>query len=254
MNSYISNLADYSLAETYIMHIPHSSSIIPHYNYYTLPKDNVLEEHQLLTDLGTDLLFKTPFTSLIFPYSRVFCDVERFPDEKEDMFLKGRGFYYTHTDQGKELRTLEGKKEVKTIYENWHHKLESTIEDKLNKYEMATIIDCHSFSDTPFISDFDQNKNRPDFCLGTDDFHTPDYLLKFIKRRLENEGYSVSINTPYSGTIVPIKYYQQNQNVHSIMIEINRRLFQEGNTLIDNKVKQLNQIINHILLYEEYTL
>lgn len=253
MNLHTVGLADYTLEDTYVMHIPHAGTIIPQFDDYLCSKEQVLKEHDLLTDLGTDLLFKTPFSSLIFPYSRVFCDVERFPDNKEEMFSKGRGFYYTHTDQGNLFRTIGHKQEVLKIYNNWHYQLENVIQKKLDQYGMATIIDCHSFTDIPFASDFDQSSDRPDFCLGTDSFHTPDYLVKFIKQRLENEGYSVNINTPYAGTIVPLKYHQKNNNVHSIMIEINRKLFQQGNILIHEKVDIINQMLNHILLYEEYT-
>lgn len=252
--TYISNLLDHTLEDTYILHIPHAGNEIPNFDNYLLPKEKIIQEHYLLTDLGTNKLFNTPFTSLLFPYSRVYCDVERLPDEQEEMFAKGRGFYYTHTDNGELLRSIKEKNEVKKIYENWHLKLEKSVQKKLDKYGTATIIDCHSFADIPFSSDLDQSKNRPDFCLGTDNFHTPAYLLNFIKQRLENEGYSVHINSPYSGTIVPLKYYKTNNNVHSIMVEVNRKLFQKGNTLLADKVTNLNKMLNNILQYEEYTL
>lgn len=38
------------------------------------------------------------------------------------------------------------------------------------------------------------------------------------------------------------------------MIEINRKLFQKGNTLLADKVTNLNKMLNNILQYEEYTL
>ena len=36
---------------------------------------------------------------------------------------------------------------------------------------------------------------------------------------------SVKINTPFAGALVPIKYYQQDARVQSVMIEINRSLY-----------------------------
>lgn len=250
----LARLCDNELEDTYILHIPHAGEEIPDFKHYLLPKETILEEHQLLADTGTDELFKTPFTSMVFPYSRVYCDVERLPDSQEEMFCKGRGFYYTHTDGGRELRTLDDKNNVKALYEDWHYKLESLVQDKLDKYNLATIIDCHSFSDTPFQSDLIKTTIRPDFCLGTDAYHTPHYIVSFIKQRLENEGFSVAINTPYSGTIVPLKYYQKDENVNSIMIEINRKLFYDGTTILPHKVEQLKEIINNILLYHDYVL
>ena len=44
--------------------------------------------------------------------------------------------------------------------------------DKIDKYGIATIIDCHSFSDTPFETDLNKTPNRPDILL-------PMFLKKF---------------------------------------------------------------------------
>jgi hypothetical protein len=35
----------------------------------------------------------------------------------------------------------------------------------------------------------------------------------------------LGIDEPYAGSIVPIKHYQQNRHVKSMMLEINRRLY-----------------------------
>ncbi len=35
------------------------------------------------------------------------------------------------------------------------------------------------------------------------------------------------MNNPFSGTIVPLKYYSKNINVHSVMLEINRSLYMD---------------------------
>jgi N-formylglutamate amidohydrolase len=35
----------------------------------------------------------------------------------------------------------------------------------------------------------------------------------------------VKINNPYAGSIVPLKYYQKEKNVMSLMVEINRKLY-----------------------------
>ena len=40
-------------------------------------------------------------------------------------------------------------------------------------------------------------------------------------------GYSVSINSPFSGTIVPLKHYLKDRRVSSIMIEVNRSLYDD---------------------------
>ena len=71
-----------------IFHIPHSKTDIP--NQFTADFiDTELLENEilLLTDFATDEIFSIGDTSkLVFPYNRVFCDVERLEDEDEVMF------------------------------------------------------------------------------------------------------------------------------------------------------------------------
>jgi N-formylglutamate amidohydrolase len=58
-------------------------------------------------------------------------------------------------------------------------------------------------------------------------------------------GYSVEINAPYQGTIVPAKHYKKDPNVHSIMIEVNRRLYMDSaNTMNHSAVQSLNELFS----------
>lgn len=87
------------------------------------------------------------------------------------------------------------------------------------------IVDCHSFSDEVLPHESDQDIIRPDFCIGTDDFHTPQILVDEIKNYLDSKGFVVFINKPFSGTIVPLLHYKKNKDLKSIMIEVNRKLY-----------------------------
>ena len=228
-----------------ILHIPHSKTEIPFYDGFNM--DYIDDETKLLVDHHTDKIFDIPnVESLIFKYNRIFCDVERLDDEDELLFKVGRGFCYTKTDDGKDLRILtdEVKGEIKTnFYEKHHNKLIDMVEERLEKFGSVLIIDCHSFNDSPLKSDLDKTENRPDICLGVDDFHTPDWLLNKLKLSFEGYNFSVKINSPYSGTIIPLKYYNQNKNVMGIMIEVNKKLYLDD----ENKISVLNNIIRKIL-------
>ena len=46
----------------------------------------------------------------------------------------------------------------------------------------------------------------------------------------ENAGYSLGIDWPYNGSIVPLEHYKKNKNVHTIMLEINRALYLKKST------------------------
>lgn len=232
-----------------ILHIPHSSTHIPKEYLGSYTNINMVQqEMELLTDHATHQIFDFKgITQLIFPYNRIFCDIERLPDEQEEMFPVGRGFYYTQTDSGEILRSQNHKKIVEKIYIQYHEHFTKLVDEKIKQQGFALIIDCHSFANTPFKTDLNQDAQRPDFCIGTDDFHTPIYLTKKIQNQLINLGYSVKINNPYAGTIVPLKFYKNNANVQSVMIEINRNLYMENNQIIPDKVKLINQQLQDIL-------
>lgn len=75
--------------------------------------------------------------------------------------------------------------------------------------------------------DQDQIIPRPDFCLGTDEFHTPSALISRTSDVLKEMGYKVGINRPYQGTLVPLNFLNQNSRVISMMIEVNRSLYMD---------------------------
>jgi len=51
-------------------------------------------------------------------------------------------------------------------------------------------------------------------------------ILLLIKELL----IAVGFNSPYSGTMVPLRYYRKDKRVQSIMIELNRSLYLEKGT------------------------
>jgi N-formylglutamate amidohydrolase len=237
--------------ESLIFHIPHSSYVIPseYFSDYT-SIDTVVSENNKLVDHATDEIFNISNTKkLIFEYSRIFCDVERLNDINEPMYKYGRGICYIKTDDGNKLRDLSNKTK-KDIYNNFyshhHNKLIDMVDENLNKLGFTTIIDCHSFADEPFKTDLIKEPNRPDFCLGIDKFHTPKWLLDLVFNKLKSYNYSIEINNPYEGTIVPLNHYKKTENVFSIMIEVNRKLYMDNGVVDKIKVKNLNNVLNEI--------
>ena len=89
------------------------------------------------------------------------------------------------------------------------------------------IIDGHSFHTLPQTYKLNQIAFRPDLCLRTDDFHTPEKLVEKVEKELESCGYSTARDQSFSGTIVPMKHYCKDQRVQSLMIETNHWLYLE---------------------------
>jgi len=232
------------ILDSFILHIPHASTFIPNYEGFVLGK--VEENINLLTDWATDKIFEVDgIATILTPYSRIFCDVERFDDESEPMSLIGRGFYYTNGYDGSELRELNviSKDSVyRDFYLKHHEFFYDMVTATLEKHGVCHIIDCHSFNDNPKVP-FNNDPKSPDICIGTDAFHTPNYLLNYTFNYFTNLGYSTEVNDPYAGCIIPKPYYLQNNSVKGIMIEINKRLYMNDNHVDHNKVKKLNEII-----------
>lgn len=205
-----------------ILHIPHSSMEIPgqyvkDYFNWTEVNETILK----LTDTYVDDLFnieRLKQQTVIFPYSRCFCDVERFNDDSEEMLIYGQGVLYTHGLNGKHFR--EYTKTIKNkIIREYYNKHKVNVVNKIKELNDPIVVDCHSFSNeiyqcTPFTCDV-----LPDFCLGYNEGDIKgETLCNFIEDYLSKTGFNVKINSPYCGSY-------QIDTTPSIMIEINKRLY-----------------------------
>ena len=218
-----------------VLHIPHSSTEIPLLNGYVSTQDEIQNEIIKLTDWYTDDLFDSEVDDkIVTPFSRIFCDVERFADDELEVMSKfGMGVLYEKFDNGNLLRIVspELKKEVLKNYYWIHHELLSkVVKTSLEQTKSCLILDCHSFPSSPLTRAIVQDEIRPDFNIGTDSYHTPKYIIDESINYFETKGYTLGIDTPYSGSIVPMEYYQKDQRVTSIMLEVNRGLYLKENT------------------------
>ncbi|MEN8775635.1 MAG: N-formylglutamate amidohydrolase [Polaribacter sp.] len=231
-----------------ILHIPHSSTNIPFFDGYIDDKEKITKEIEKLTDWYTDDLFAAETDDkLITPFSRIFCDVERFSDDsQEEMSKFGMGVLYEKFDNGDILRkvTRNIRESILENYYNKHHnKLLHFVKTSLKEKNQCLIIDCHSFPNETLNCAVNKSTFRPDFNIGTDSFHTPKKLIEISKRYFEELGYSLGIDEPYSGSIVPMEYYKKDHRVKSIMLEINRKLYLSGIEKSDGyyKIKEVVQ-------------
>jgi N-formylglutamate amidohydrolase len=222
------------------LHIPHASTVIPPevQETFVISETEIREELLRLTDAFTDALFadKLPGAPpIIHRVSRFVVDPERFEDDNQEaMAQQGMGAVYIRTTQGmplrQELSATERQHLIDAYYAPHHDALTQAVESVLDRYGTCLIFDCHSFPSQPLPCDLDQRVPRPDICLGTDAFHTPDWLFDALAKQFQQSGYTVEKNRPYSGTLVPLKFYATNPRVLSILIELNRRLYMDEQT------------------------
>lgn len=237
-----------------IIHIPHSHPIIPgqYKHQYFLNERELEVQHRQLNDWYVHELFEHNKANVIdFPFSRFFVDVERFDnDVNEPMAAKGMGRFYLKTIEGKPLRQLsmEDRQLMDYLYRSHHERLRLSVESRLRSMGEALIIDAHSFHSWPLKCDLNQDRDRPDICLGYDELHFHEDRLEDVMNYFRCCGYSVGVNYPYESSIIPTAYYGKNFRVQSLMIEVNRKLYMHEFTL-EKKAhfKLLKGRIRHVM-------
>jgi len=223
-----------------ILHIPHASTEIPPNEATKLAilGETLAQELLRMTDWYTDELFDAggkAASRLVFPVSRLVCDPERFADDADEpMAAKGMGAVYTRTSDGRALRSALDAEERQRILDAYyfphHERLEQLVREALEATGHALIIDAHSFPSSPLPCDLDQAPLRPDICIGTDAFHTPDWLQRTALDAFSDVGWQVALNRPYAGSIVPSSFHRKDAHVYSVMVEVNRSLYMNEDT------------------------
>jgi len=217
-----------------IIHIPHSSTEIPvdYLPSFLLSPEEIHSELTKMTDHYTDELFgiNSPRVAIVrFPVSRLIVDPERFSDDSHEIMAQyGMGAVYTCTSDLKALRVLDdGKRQqlLERYYHSHHRRLNALTDKCLQETGRCLIIDGHSFPSVPLPYELDQVLDRSDICIGTDPFHTPDWLKEFASEIFRQNGFSVALDHPFSGSLVPSDFYLRDKRVASIMVEIRRDLY-----------------------------
>jgi N-formylglutamate deformylase len=220
-----------------VLHVPHASRQVPAEERQAIRLDDAGLDRELLrmTDAYTDELFPvTPVEAgrVVFPVSRLVCDVERFPsDDDEPMAARGMGVSYVSTSMGEVLRVPPQASDRQILMDRWYWPHHATLERLANhvaaRSGVCLIVDCHSFPSVALPCERDQASLRADICIGTDPFHTPALIRDAIVSAAAQQGYSVAVDAPFSGALVPLSAYRRDRRILSVMIEVNRRLYMD---------------------------
>lgn len=219
-----------------LLHVPHASRVIPGWVRadIVLDDDDLAGELDAMTDAHTDLIAgevcvnaaRNPW-QLVNRASRLVVDPERFPDEREEMAAVGMGAVYVATSTGDTLRLPDPTRDSRLLAEffgPYSAGLADQVDDRLSAVGRAIILDVHSYPLHPHPYELHQNDARPEICLGVDQTHTPEWLVAAARSALVAFGL-VAVNEPFRGTYVPLRHFQSDQRVSSLMLEIRRDVY-----------------------------
>ncbi len=215
-----------------LLHVPHSSTHVPASvrSHLLLSDADLAAELDRMTDSGTaELAAQVSGGAAARPWrfvnglSRLVVDPERFPDEREEMRSVGMGAVYSRTSDGLPLRADDPARDaelLRTFFEPYATALADCVDARLAATGRAVLVDVHSFPARALPYELHAGDRRPAVCIGTDSRHTPSWLLTLARAAFAD--FDVTIDEPFRGTYVPLRHYETDDRVASVMVEVRR--------------------------------
>ncbi|MFD9094769.1 N-formylglutamate amidohydrolase [Streptomyces collinus] len=215
-----------------LLHVPHSARAIPGDVRAGIVLDDAGLERELdhITDAHTaEIAERAAALAGLRPWrfvnrlSRLVVDPERFPDEREEMLAVGMGAVYTRTTHRDELRAADTDPGplVERYFRPYARAMTEAVAGRLAATGRAVVIDVHSYPTRALPYELHGSGPRPPVCLGTDSFHTPQDLREAAREAFSACG-ATGLDSPFSGTYVPLEYYGRDRRVSALMVEIRR--------------------------------
>ena len=179
-----------SLVFPVILHATQGGRAIPQRFLESLvvTSEELEAEKDAMTDHHTDALVSTitGASTVINRMSRFAVDVERFPDESEEMNEVGMGVLDTHGSRRQELgrRTAGDRDALMAFFDDYSASATSLVDSALCQRGRALIIDVHSFPKAALAYEPHADRSRPPPCLGFDPFHASPLSYSWSRMRL----------------------------------------------------------------------
>ncbi|WP_225830145.1 N-formylglutamate amidohydrolase [Streptomyces sp. NK08204] len=215
-----------------LLHVPHSARAIPDDvragillddAALRLELDHITDAHTArIAERAAGLASITPWR-FVNRLSRLVVDPERFPDEREEMLAVGMGAVYTRTTHREELRPADADPGplVERYFRPYARAMTEAVAGRLAATGRAVVIDVHSYPSQALPYELHGTGPRPPVCVGTDPFHTPPELSEAARSAFAGCG-ETGLDSPFSGTYVPLEYYGRDRRVSALMVEIRR--------------------------------
>lgn len=229
-------VVDETATSCVVLHAPHGSRHVPEtlLASFDITPAELEAERDLMTDHFTDELVRgiAGASKMINGLSRLVVDVERFPDDREEMLAVGMGAFYTRGSHGQSTRSLENAAEptLREFFDAYSHAFTELVQRTVDAHGRAIIIDVHSFPQHALPYEIHSDEARPQLDIGADDTHTPPALIRAVTGAFAH--LESGINESFHGTYVPLRFYDaQDLRVESVMLEIRRDTHMNERTL-----------------------
>lgn len=235
---------------------PHGGRVVPveHRGAVLLSREALDHEHDLMVDHHTDLLARligdqSGATSVINLLSRFIVDVERFPDDREEMNKVGMGVLYTHGSHQQLVRddSQIDRTSLMEFFDEYSHAFTELVNEIIEHHGSCLILDLHSFPSSPLPYELHQEESRPELCLRLEAPHAPVAFLNRLRQELSS--WEMTDNEPFHGAYVPLKFFGANPRVQSVMLEIRRDIYldEAAGDLLPGRLETLAESISRAL-------
>lgn len=221
--------------------LPHSTSYLPEKVITKMRISKKIRDGYF--DVGSKEVFDLPNLTLkLAKYSRLYCDLNRAPDQVGENNMKNRkGVVLLRTMQGYQVykKFLEKSDYLERIkeYEAYFAEVKKIIKKEKPCFLIAahTMLPHHSW----------------DIVISNNDHCTCSAnAINLLKFEFEKAGYSVSINNPFKGGFL-INYFCHRDRLRGIQIEFSRRLIADKKSselkpnLLSLHNKKITQVIQN---------
>jgi N-formylglutamate deformylase len=190
--------------------------------------------------------FGATFLSALFP--RSYIDVNRAFDDIEPQLVDGPLPWLLNPTEksaagtglirrlcrpgmpmyGRKLTVAQVTERIERYYRPYHEQLACVIDRLHGQFGQVFHLNCHSMPSFGGIG----GRDPVDFVLGDRDGTTADSsFTDFVAGVLRDMGYRVRINDPYKGVELVRRYSNPAAGVHSLQVEVHRRLYMNEDTL-----------------------
>lgn len=144
--------------------------------------------------------------------SRLWCDIERYPDDREEMNRVGMGVVYMRDANlnplyrpGREPDARERERRMRLLYHPYHAELSRLARGMLDDHDgPVLLLDAHTYERKPQPYELHRDEPRPTVIIGANTVEPAGMdAARDLAARLTHDGFDTGVNSAFKGAIRP---------------------------------------------------